>query len=101
VDNKNRDLTVINWNTSPAECFRQAREKKYEFVSLQYKGQCFGGNSVGRYGNKPDAECNTSCTAEKEMKCGGSWRNSVWFTGPLSFEKHNNYCVTAGGKDLK
>jgi hypothetical protein len=35
------------------------------------------------------------------MKCGAGWRNSVWFTGGVSYEKSNNYCVSAKGKDLK
>ena len=33
---------------------------------------------MGRYGVKPDAECNTPCHADKSRKCGGSWRNSVF-----------------------
>ena len=100
VDKRSRDLTPINMNTSPKACFKAAREKGYEFVSLQWRGQCFGGNSVGKYGNRPDKECNTACSAEKGMKCGGGWRNSVWFTGHLTFQKHLNYCVTSSGKDL-
>jgi len=99
-DKNARDLTALNWNSGPAECFRLAREKKYEFVALQYGGQCFAGNSVGRYGDRSDSECSTPCKQEKGMKCGAGWRNSVWFTGTLTFEKHTNYCVTAGGKDL-
>jgi len=43
-DKGQRDLTPINWNTSPADCFRAAREKGFEFVALQHKAQCFGGN---------------------------------------------------------
>jgi hypothetical protein len=34
------------------------------------------------------------------MSCGGGWRNSVWFTGGVSYSKGNNYCVSASGKDL-
>lgn len=101
MDRNQRDLTPINWNTSPTECFKAARDKGFEFVSLQNKGQCFGGNAVGKYGDRPDKECNMPCNKEKEMKCGGGWRNSVWFTGHLTFEKHLNYCVTASGKDLQ
>lgn len=94
-------MTPINWNTSPTECFRAARAKGFEFVALQYAKQCFGGNAVGKYGAKADdSECSTVCSQEAGMKCGGGWRNSVWFTGALTFEKHNNYCVTANGKDL-
>ena len=33
---------------------------------------------MGKYGKKPDPECNTTCNADKSRKCGGSWRNSVF-----------------------
>lgn len=100
TDKNNRDLTPINWNTSPQECFKLARDKGYEFVSMQNGNQCFGGNRVGKYGDRPDSECNKECTKEKGLKCGGAWRNSVWFTGGVSYEKTQNYCVSASGKDL-
>jgi hypothetical protein len=41
------------------------------------------------------------CTKEKGMKCGAAWRNSVWFTGGVSYEKTGNHCANAKGKDLK
>lgn len=34
------------------------------------------------------------------MKCGAAWRNSVWFTGGVSYEKTGNHCANAKGKDL-
>jgi len=34
VDRNQRDLTPINWNTSPTECFKAAREKGFEFASM-------------------------------------------------------------------
>jgi hypothetical protein len=100
-DKGKRDLpTLLNGKASPTECFRAAREKGFEFVGLQYSGECWAGNTVGKYGDAPDGECNRKCKKEPAMNCGGSWRNSVWFTGHLTFEKHMNYCVTASGKDL-
>jgi hypothetical protein len=61
VDKGSRDLTPINMNTSPKECFKAARDKGYEFASMQYGSQCFGGNTVGRYGDRPDKECSKEC----------------------------------------
>lgn len=54
---------------------------------MQYGKQCFGSNKVGRLGDRPVTECNMECSKEKGMKCGGNWRNSVWFTGGMSYEK--------------
>jgi len=67
---------------------------------MQYGKECFGGNEVGKYGSRPDKECNMECNKEPGMQCGGSWRNSVWFTGGMSYEKHDNHCVTSDNKDL-
>jgi hypothetical protein len=81
-DGGNRDLTTwISKDTSPEACFKEARNKGFEFAGMQYKQHCFGGNTVGKYGDRPIQECNQECKGEKGMKCGGGWRNSVWFTG--------------------
>jgi len=100
-DSGNRDLTPINMNMAPKDCFKAARDKGYEFASMQNGNQCFGGNTVGKYGDVNDKECNKECNAEKGMKCGGGWRNSVWFTGGVSYEKSGNFCVNKSGKDLQ
>lgn len=68
---------------------------------MQYGKECFGSNEVGKYGDRPDKECNMECNKEPGMKCGGSWRNSVWFTGGLSYEQHSGHCVTSDNKDLQ
>lgn len=100
-DTGNRDLaTYISKDTSPQECFKQARDRGFEFAAMQYGRHCFGHNKVGKYGARPDKECNMDCAKEKGMKCGGGWRNSVWFTGGVSYEKSLNHCVSASGKDL-
>lgn len=35
-------------------------------------------NSYGKYGNVDDKECKMKCALEKDLICGGGWRNSVW-----------------------
>ena len=86
TDKSNRDMKLLNGNASPDQCFKEARNRGYEFVSMQYGKECFGGNEVGKYGDRPDKECNMDCSKEPGMKCGGNWRNSEWFTGGLSYE---------------
>jgi hypothetical protein len=61
VDNGSRDLSPINMSTSPQECFKQARNRGYEFAAMQDGHQCFGGNTVGKYGDRNDKECNMEC----------------------------------------
>jgi hypothetical protein len=60
-DNASRDLSWIRGVSNPSQCFKKARELGYEFVALQFGGQCFGGNQVGKYGDRPDKECKMEC----------------------------------------
>lgn len=45
---------------------------------MQYRGECWGGNSVGKYGKRPDSECNMRCKHDNSRMCGAGWRNSVF-----------------------
>jgi hypothetical protein len=45
---------------------------------MQYRGECWGGNSYGKYGKRPDSECNMKCKKDNSRFCGGSWRNNVF-----------------------
>jgi hypothetical protein len=53
-------------------------DKGYKYVGMQYGGECWGGNTVGRYGKRPDSECNMRCKHDKNRYCGSSWRNNVF-----------------------
>lgn len=44
---------------------------------MQYGQHCFADNTVGRYGKRPDSECNMKCNKDGSRICGGGWRNSV------------------------
>lgn len=42
-------------------------------------GECWAGNSYGKYGKRPDHECDKQCRYdEKGRMCGGPWRNSIF-----------------------
>jgi hypothetical protein len=49
-------------------------------AGVQYGSYCFCGNSYGRYGKAPESECNMPCSGDPNIKCGGTWRNSVYRT---------------------
>jgi sulfur relay (sulfurtransferase) complex TusBCD TusD component (DsrE family) len=61
-------------------CAAAAQARGLRFAGLQFKGQCFGGNTLGKV-KVAEGECNTRCTADAGQTCGGTWRNSVWATG--------------------
>ena len=61
-DAKNKDLKLISNDSSPKDCFKAARNKGFEFVSMQFGKQCFGSNKVGKLGDRPETECNIECS---------------------------------------
>jgi hypothetical protein len=49
-------------------------EGGFKYAGLQFGGECWAGNTFGKYGKKPDSECNMPCREDNKRKCGGSWR---------------------------
>jgi hypothetical protein len=45
---------------------------------MQYRGECWGGNSMGKHGKRPDSECNMKCKKDKSRMCGAGWRNNIF-----------------------
>lgn len=62
--------------STPAACAALGRNAGYNYVGLQYGGQCFAGN--GPYNTYGSATCQTVCSADGTQTCGGSYANSVY-----------------------
>ena len=45
---------------------------------MQYRGECWGGNSMGKHGKRPDSECNMKCKKDNSRMCGAGWRNNIF-----------------------
>ncbi|OFX21444.1 MAG: hypothetical protein A2V77_04780 [Anaeromyxobacter sp. RBG_16_69_14] len=54
-----------------------AKAKNLAYAGLQYRGECWAGNTLG-YNLVSDSDCNMKCSANSSETCGGSWRNSVY-----------------------
>jgi hypothetical protein len=80
VDTGKRDLPTFlrEGYGNYKKCFEAADKKKFAYAGLQYSGECWVGNEYGKYGQKPDSECNMECKNDKGKKCGAGWRNSVF-----------------------
>jgi hypothetical protein len=50
----------------------------HKYVGMQYAGECWVGAKVGKYGKRPDKECNMPCKKDNSRTCGAGWRNSVF-----------------------
>ncbi|MCV2355612.1 WSC domain-containing protein [Paucibacter sp. B2R-40] len=83
TDKPQRALPVMlqQANATRDSCVAAARARGLRYAGLQYKGQCFGGNTAQYLKEKDDKLCNTVCSANQQQSCGGEWHNSVWATG--------------------
>lgn len=52
----------------------------YKYAGVQYATQCFCGNEFDQYGEVDRSECSATCRGNRNQKCGGTWRNSVYLT---------------------
>merc|ERR1712151_775827 len=77
-DKRSRDLKKHMRGTKHTmeSCGKTCAGKKYKYFSLQYRGECFCGNSYGKY--KKASNCNMKCKKDKSQTCGGKWANSVF-----------------------
>src|SRR5690348_8580350 len=57
---------------------------QYKYFGLQYGMECWCGNSYGKYGKidpegtTPQTGCNSICSGDPSLKCGGENLNSVY-----------------------
>jgi hypothetical protein len=80
VDTGKRDLPnfIKQGYGNYLKCFEAATAQGFKYVGLQYGGECWAGQAFGKYGKKPDSECNMKCKKDKGRLCGAGWRNSVF-----------------------
>jgi len=80
-DHAKRDLPAYQGSFSTndhAFCTHRCAIKGFKFAGMQVGGQCFCGNSHGRYGKANN--CTFQCPGDRKgkHKCGGGWANTIW-----------------------
>jgi len=74
-DRPQRDLPIQAGDAgSIQECASNCHA--YTYFALQAGGQCFCGNSYGKYGTSTG--CTQTCHSDPTQTCGGGYANSVW-----------------------
>ena len=68
-------------NYIAVSCVAGCKSRNFTYAGVQDGGECFCGNSYGKYGEVPQTECNLACQSDDSETCGGQWRNSVYETG--------------------
>ena len=86
-DKPERSLAGIFLNESmdervftPASCIQNCLDLEYAYAAVQDRGQCFCADDYSDYGQVSDSECSSVCNNDELEKCGGKWRNSLYFT---------------------
>merc|ERR1712048_113136 len=78
-DSGRRDLPKYmgySKSNSKAQCGSKCNAKGFRYFSTQWTGQCFCGNTFGKYGKSKN--CNMKCAGNKKEICGGGWANNVY-----------------------
>ncbi|CAH1798945.1 unnamed protein product, partial [Owenia fusiformis] len=75
-----RDLASGGIGNTPQLCMDSCSQAGYMYSGNQFSHQCMCGNEYGRYGLRPDSECNMACAGNNTLKCGAGWRNSIYKT---------------------
>lgn len=103
-DTAKRDLNgpaKTGWGqNTPNNCVKFCKGKGFSYAGLQYSNQCFCGNRYGTYGKATN--CNKNCSGNKDYICGGTWANSVYYTGiRVRTPSHLGCFRDKGARDLR
>ena len=75
----NRDLsTYIGSGMTITNCMDIAISRGMPYYGMQNGGECWLGNSYGRYGYIGNENCSLSCNANYNERCGGYNANTVY-----------------------
>ena len=85
-------LISIHRDYTPKSCVKECKAQGFIYASVQNGGECFCGDSYGKYGEVPETDCKMACQNDDFETCGGIWRNSVYKTGNLIFDEYQGDC---------
>ncbi|XP_075237841.1 uncharacterized protein LOC142334050 isoform X2 [Lycorma delicatula] len=82
----NRLMTGYKQNfhdtNSPNVCIKLCNSKGFAYAGMQYESECFCDNLLPSFKQRAEeSDCNKPCPGNRNDKCGGDWRLSVYKTG--------------------
>ena len=83
IDSSHRDINGSSFSSgsmTPGLCINYCSNLGFKYAGVQYSSYCFCGDSFGQYGQVPYTQCNMTCPGSPSFECGGTWRNSVFYT---------------------
>ncbi|XP_045214811.2 xylosyltransferase 2-like [Mercenaria mercenaria] len=68
-------------DNSPEKCTNFCLTGSYMYAGVQYKDECWCGNSHGKYGLLPETSCSSVCPGNSSETCGGYNSQRIFSTG--------------------
>jgi len=63
----------------PAKCNQMCTKMNYAYFGVQYYNECWCGNNAPNMGKKLEiSKCDTMCSGNSSLRCGGGLKNNVW-----------------------
>lgn len=96
-----RDINkLMSWSpTSIEDCARKGKYNYYNYIGSQYNGECWAGDSYGKYGSKSSGFMkNKGVASSANQLTGGSWGNSVFEFGKTRIREYDDYHWGRNGK---
>ncbi|KAK7092975.1 uncharacterized protein [Littorina saxatilis] len=65
---------------TPDTCSTACAKAGFSYSGVENKNKCFCGDSYTKHRRATESSCNTACSGDRTLTCGGSWRISVYAT---------------------
>ena len=76
-----RNYTYWTNDMTPQKCRDTCKSRGFEVSGTSNAKECFCGDSVPTSKKVAETECSSTCAGDKDAKCGGWWRLSVYAEG--------------------
>jgi len=68
-------------SNTPSKCVAECGSLGYPLAGVQYSHNCFCGHRLAHRARiAPRTDCNTPCSGDESVFCGGTWRMNVYST---------------------
>ena len=73
---------ITKQKMTPTLCIADCSAQGYTLAGVQYGKECYCGNTDPPISKlAPEDDCNKACEGDGNLRCGGTWRMSVFSTG--------------------
>ena len=67
---------------TPAKCAEKCYNANYSYAATSFGSYCACGEYFATNGQYDSSKCQTTCTGDSSLKCGGDSANSIYALAP-------------------